>query len=422
LAESAVRGLRREVVVFRKILVHVLMAVVLAAVSSALGAARRGARPPGGRILTVTAGDRAVPETPVSALLPADAAGGLVLKREPDGAVVPCQIDRQDGRLRVTWIVPGLKPRQTLRYRLTPAGGAAQGAVVSVRRVGDDAEVLVGGKLFTRYVTKGANKPYFYPLIGPTGAPITRHYPMREVEGETRDHVHHRSFWFTHGDVNGFDFWSEGANAARTVHAAYEALESGPVFGRLRAKVSWLAPNGEKVCEDVRELRVYATAHGRLMDFEVTLTAGDRPVTLGDTKEGTMGIRVASSMDVTRGQGHILNSRGDRDGAAWGKRAEWCDYWGPVEGKVVGIAIMDHPTSFRHPTYWHVRDYGLFAANPFGLRDFTGDRSANGSHTIPAHGSVTFRYRIYLHEGEAEQAKVADVAAAYANPPRVDVR
>jgi hypothetical protein len=93
-----------------------------------------------------------------------------------------------------------------------------------------------------------------------------------------------------------------------------------------------------------------------------------------------------------------------------------------VNGEVVGIAVMDHPTSFRHPTYWHVRDYGLFAANPFGLRDFTGDRSANGSHTVPAGGRVTFRYRIYLHKGSAEQARVADVAYAYANPPKVELR
>lgn len=407
---------------FRKVSVHVLMAVALAAVPGALGAGRRATAPSREWIVTVTAGDRAVPEMPVSAILPSGAGRGFVLRREADRADVPCQTEVQDGRLRVTWIVPDLKPGQSLRYRLIPTTEKLERATVSVRRDGDDAEVQVRGKLFTRYVTKGANKPYFYPIIGPTGAPITRHYPMREVEGETRDHIHHRSFWFTHGDVNGFDFWSEGARAAKTVHAGYEALESGPVFGRLRAKVDWIAPNGEKVCEDIRELRVYATSRGRLMDFDVTVKAGDRPVTFGDTKEGTLGIRVASSMDVTKGQGHILNSRGDKDTAAWGKRAEWCDYWGPVEGKVVGIAIMDHPKSFRHPTYWHVRDYGLFAANPFGLRDFTGDRSANGSYTISAHGAIAFRCRIYLHEGDCEQARVADVAYAFANPPKLDVR
>lgn len=374
------------------------------------------------REVVVTAGDRGVPETPVSATLPGGVFGNFVLKREPDGAVVPCQIERQDNRLNVVWIIPELKVGESIKYRLVPQRGTPRPNAVLVRRVGDDAEIQVNGKLFTRYVTRGANKPCFYPLIGPTGVPITRHYPMREVEGETRDHPHHRSFWFTHGDVNGVDFWSEGQKAGRTEHASYEALESGPIFGRLRAKVNWIAPDGKKVCEDVREMRVYNTAQGRLLDFEVTIRASNGPVVFGDTKEGTFGIRVATSMDVTGGKGHIVNSRGNKDRDAWGKRAEWCDYYGPVNSEVVGIAVMDHPTSFRHPTYWHVRDYGLFAANPFGLRDFTGDRSADGSHTVPAGGSVTFRYRIYLHKGSAEQARIADVAYAYTNPPKVELR
>jgi len=374
------------------------------------------------REVVVTAGNRGVPETPVSVMLPGGMFGNFALRREADRAVVPCQVERQGDRLRVVWIVPGMKPGESVRYRLESQREMPRPNAVSVRRAGDDAEILVNGKLFTRYVTRGANKPYFYPLVGPTGVPITRHYPMREVEGETRDHPHHRSFWFTHGDVNGVDFWSESSKAGKTEHSAYEALESGPIFGRLRARVNWIAPDGKKVCEDVREMRVYNTTQGRLLDFEVTILATNGPVVFGDTKEGTFGIRVATSMDVTGGNGHIVNSKGDKDRDTWGKRAEWCDYYGPVNGEVVGIAVMDHPTSFRHPTYWHVRDYGLFAANPFGLRDFTGDRSANGSHTVPAGGRVTFRYRIYLHKGSAEQARVADVAYAYANPPKVELR
>jgi len=160
-----------------------------------------------------------------------------------------------------------------------------------------------------------------------------------------------------------------------------------------------------------------------MMDFDITVTAGDKPVTFGDTKEGSMGVRVASSMDVTGGKGHILNSQGDKDAATWSKRADWVDYWGPVAGKTVGIAMMDHPTSFRHPTYWHVRDYGLFAANPFGVHDFVkGAAEHAGDYTIPPGGTLVLRYRILLHEGDAQDARIADVAAAYANPPTVEVR
>ena len=83
-----------------------------------------------------------------------------------------------------------------------------------------------------------------------------------------------------------------------------------------------------------------------------------------------MAVRLNEVMRLTHGKaagtGHIVQSTGVRDGATWGKRAEWCDYYGPVEGQVVGIAIFDHPSNPAHPTWWHVRDYGLFAANPFG--------------------------------------------------------
>jgi hypothetical protein len=114
------------------------------------------------------------------------------------------------------------------------------------------------------------------------------------------------------------------------------------------------------------------------------------------------------------GQGHIVNSAGVRDGQTWGKRAEWCDYYGPVEGKTVGIAIFDHPQNPRYPTWWHVRDYGLFAANPFGQHDFESLPNKTAGHLIvPAGKSVTFRYRIYLHEGDDQQAKVAEKYKQY---------
>ncbi|HEX3870303.1 MAG TPA: DUF6807 family protein, partial [Pirellulales bacterium] len=63
--------------------------------------------------------------------------------------------------------------------------------------------VNVDGKLFTEYLIKSGTKPILWPIIGPTGAKMTRAYPMETVEGEKQDHPHHRSLWFTHGDVNG---------------------------------------------------------------------------------------------------------------------------------------------------------------------------------------------------------------------------
>lgn len=362
-------------------------------------------------------------ETPVTVSAPGTAEGAVV-KSLDTGAMIPCQVESDGKQLMITWIMRGKageKPKG-VKIELTDKPAKTDFRGIQLKKADDAVDVMINGELFTRYIYSGAPKPYCYPIIGSTEKSVTRNYPMQVVEGETNDHPHHRSFWFTFGDVNGIDFWSESPKAGKIVHREFDDLVSGPVYGKIRERNDWIGPDGKKVCEDIRELRIYRTTTGRLMDFDVTIRATQGPVKLGDTKEGMMGFRVATSMDVDKGQGHIENSHGNKDADTWGKQAEWCDYYGPVDGETVGIAIMDHPSSFRHPTYWHVRTYGLFAANPFGLRDFTGDKSKDGSHTIPLGGTITFRYRIFIHKGTTQDAGIADVWAAYAHPPTITVK
>jgi len=301
---------------------------------------------------------------------------------------------------------------------------------VKITELPDKLRVEVNGQLFTEYHFKGAPHVYFYPVLGPGGLPMTRNYPMvADSESEEHDHPHHRSLWYSHGAVNGMDFWAESssfpnaskspsqassaAKVGKILHDKFLNIKSGAESGIIQSTDNWVAPDGTVVCTDERTFRVYARpANERLFDFDVTLKAGEKDVVLGDTKEGTFAIRVAETMRVVHGknkpgQGHIVQSTGVRDGETWGKAAEWCDYYGPVNDKTVGIAIFDHPKNPRHPTTWHVRDYGLFAANPFCLHDFDKKPAGTGDLTIPAGKSVTFRYRVYLHEGDDVQAKVA---------------
>lgn len=274
----------------------------------------------------------------------------------------------------------------------------------------DTVDVLVGGKLFTRYVFSGAAKPYLYPIIGPTGQPVTRHYPMKQVPGESGDHPHQKSLWYTFGSVNGIDFWAETPKSGKIIHRKFDKLKSTPGYGWIRETNDWVGPDGVKVCEDTRDLRIYSS---EVMDFSITVRATEGPLTFGDTKEGMFAVRVADSMTVDKGNGHIQLSSGETDAKAWGKRADWCDYYGPVDGQTVGIAILEHPTSFRHPTYWHVRTYGLMGANPFGIKEFSGDKTKDGAYTVPKGGSVTFKYRVIIHKGDTLQADIAGKYAAY---------
>ena len=300
---------------------------------------------------------------------------------------------------------------------LAPALSAAE--KVKLTRDGDAVRVDVDGKHFTTYLAKGNHKPILYPVLGPSGVAMTRNYPMKQVDGEAKDHPHHRSIWYTHGEVNGISFWHEGKNAGVTVHEEFVEVSSGD-RGVLTTKNKWVGPDGKTVCTDVRTLTFRTRGDVRMIDYDVTLHASNGKVTLGDTKEGTMGIRthpnlrLTNSNGVTTANGKALNASGDRDKSLWGKRAKWVAYWGKIDGKEVGVAIFDHPTNPRHPTWWHARDYGLVAANAFGVHNFERKPKGTGDFVIEAGKSARFRFRFVFHDGSAESAKVADLFGQYA--------
>jgi hypothetical protein len=293
-----------------------------------------------------------------------------------------------------------------------PAANAA--AAVLVKEANGKLQIEIGGKPFSDYYYQNVSRPYLYPILGPGGAPMTRNYPMKDVPDEERDHPHHRSLWYAHGAINGHDFWSEGKNAGKTIHEKFLEIKSGDV-GVIKSLNKLVANDGTLICTDERTIRIHKD--GRTLDYDITVHASNGKLTFGDTKEGTMAIRLAETMRQKGkvGRGHIINSEGVRDGDTWGKRAKWCDYYGPVDGKTVGVAIFDHPQNPRHPTWWHVRDYGLFAANPFGIHDFEKSPDKNkGNLEVAAGQSVTFRYRFYLHEGDEKEGKIAEQYEQYA--------
>ncbi len=270
------------------------------------------------------------------------------------------------------------------------------------------------GKLVTRYLTKSGAKPILWPLFGPQGQEMTRGYPMRGVGAkEKEDHIHHRSFWFTHGDVNGTSFWHENDGHGTIRHRDFKSVEGGKT-AKIVTINDWIQPDGTKVCEDERSFTFAVSKEFRWIDVEITVRAGKEKVKFGDTKEGSFGIRTAGSMRVELGEGgKIVNSEGDTDAGAWGKRARWVDYSGPVNGASGGVTIMNHPTSFRYPSYWHVRTYGLFAANPFGLHHFLNDKTVDGSHTLQPGEDFTLKYRVLLHNGQLKPADLEEAFSVY---------
>ena len=280
--------------------------------------------------------------------------------------------------------------------------------------------VKIDDQPFTEYLVRSGTKPILWPIIGPSGKPLTRAYPMqKDTKGAkgTKDHVHHRSLWFTHGSVNGIDFWAEtpAGKTGTIVHRKFVKISSGADAARIVTENDWISPAGKKVCEDKRDLTFGASGDARWIDFDISVRASEGPLEFGDTKEGSFGLRVADSMRVdAHGGGQIVSSAGLTDGDAWGKPADWVDYHGPLDGQTVGIAIFDHPSSFRHPTGWHVRTYGLFAANPFAQQSFTSKKGDGEPFRLAAGKTIELHYRVYLHRGDEKQGKVAEAYADYA--------
>jgi hypothetical protein len=302
---------------------------------------------------------------------------------------------------------------------------AAAHAEVTAERTKHGVAVKIDGKPFTEYLTQAGHSPAMWPVIGPTGAPVTRSFPFTaKTDDGTDDHPHHQSFWFTHDKVNGIDFWGankndqQGDRGAHIAHREFIDVSSSGATARIVTRNDWM--NGEKrVCEDQRTI-VFGKgpADTRWIDFKITIKATDGDVTFGDTKEGSFALRVADSMrvDAKSGGGHIVNSDGKENADAWGLPARWVDYTGPVEGKTVGIAIMSHPTSFHPKPRWHVRTYGLFAANPFVQKGVPEPLAAKqGEFTLKKGDSITLRYRVLLHRGKTNPAEINRAFSEFAS-------
>jgi hypothetical protein len=319
---------------------------------------------------------------------------------------------------------------------LVPVGRSAAEAAeqrFELARTPHGLTVKLDGELFTNYVVDQANKPYFFPVIGPTGVGMTRAYPMKMVEGERRDHPHHRGINFSHHELNGSNFWLErlsfadrlkGKSAAeqeqilsplgRTIHREFKSLRTETDHAVVVVSNDYVDSKGGKVLADERTYTFRAPGEDRrIIDVDITLIAAYGTATLHDEKDAGLSIRVPAPMAVEAKQGgRLADSEGRTDGDCWGKRAKWCDYSGPVGGETVGVAFMNHPDSFRFPTPWHARTYGLLTANPFGIKALTGGE--DGTVKLAKDERLTLRHRFLFHKGDHRQADVAAAWKAYA--------
>ncbi len=315
---------------------------------------------------------------------------------------------------------------QGLCVMVCAASAAVASAQVKVTQAADSVSVEIAGRPYTTLFTgPKTTKPYLHPVRSASGKIVTRSWPMEQVAGEVHDHPHQRGLWFSHGNVNGITYWDnepgQSPNGGRIVLDRIVGVKSGAKSGSIAAVFNWLDLAGKPLLSDERTYTFTPGPGLRIIDVDILLTALQKAV-FGDTKEGTFALRLTTVLEEPAKKGEMPPHTGrmvNAEGAAgedqvWGKRSSWVDYCGRIEGEPLGVAIFDHPSNPRHPTWWHARGYGLFAANIFGLRDFERDPSKDGSLTLAPKDKLHFRYRVVIHDGDTKTAGIAALYDKYA--------
>jgi len=334
------------------------------------------------------------------------------------GKSIACQWEpSRDGQI-LRFVVLDIPAGQSLTFTVDHADAApSEKSGITIKDLGGGiVSISDADHEITRYnvgpMAEKFKKPFFYPVMA-QGVSVTRAWPMEDKPNEAHDHPHHTGLYFAHGAIDGKEYWSKLPITPKSLKTA-----AGPVYGHLMIENAW----GPDMLES-QDIFILDAVNDLIMDWNMTWKCpGSAPVELGKTKEGSFAIRVANPLTSPdpggknakgRGNGKMIDALGNQDEEpirpekrpAGKNPAAWADNYGVIDGKALGICFMNHPTSYRFPTDWHVRNYGLFAANAFMLKD----------DTLKPDQPITFKYRVYIHAGDPTAGKVAAVYAGYAN-------
>jgi hypothetical protein len=281
-----------------------------------------------------------------------------------------------------------------------------------------DKTISIDGKPFTTFhAGSEVGKPFLAPVRSASGKVVTRGFPMENLPGESRDHLHHTGLWFSYDDVNGFKLWENHPSYTKPhmgkIVLRDSAWKQSGASGSLAATMEWRDTDGNLLLTENRTMKFAPDPAVRTIDFTITLTAA-QDITFGDTKEGAFAIRLIEAFTERKGC-KIVDADGRTAMAnVWGKRSNWVDYSAEIEGERLGVAMFDHPSNPRHPTYWHARDYGLFSLNPFGRAAFD-DKQEESQWKLAKGDILVFRWLVAIHPGDASTGHVAELYKAYAD-------
>lgn len=289
--------------------------------------------------------------------------------------------------------------------------------------------VTIGGKPFTDFVyTDTMEKPFLYPIYAANGQVITRGFPWNPQPNDPVDHPHHIGLWFNYENVNGLDFWNNSFAIAPEKKKGYGWIRTEKILeatggkqGKIVYLANWTDQQKNILLQEKTTYTFSVIDNSRVIDRVTELTAV-QDVSFPDAKDGMLGLRVAHELELPVKQtkdykddkgnitkvlatkdssvtGNYITSAGKEGDSAWGTRGTWCMMYGKKGGDAISILMIDHPQNPGYPTYWHARNYGLFAANPLGQKVFSDGKLAL-NYKLAKGQSTTFRYRIVINSGK----------------------
>lgn len=272
---------------------------------------------------------------------------------------------------------------------------------LKARRAEDKIEIYAGDSLITAYKYSHDQKyPYFWPVNGPaSGESVTTE--------STEPYPHHHSLFFGCDKVNGGNYWQEGNERGQILSRGPKIVEAEGARVVVTDECHWQIPGQDPVMADHRRITVSAPSEAlRIIDFEITLDPLV-DITIEKTNHSLFSARMVPELSVEQG-GTLVNAAGDSaEAGTFGVASPWCDYTGTRGEETEGLAIFQHPDNRWYPSKWFTRDYGFFSPTPMYWPE-------GGQTTLAKGETLTLRYRVVVHDGEAEAAGIGALFEDYA--------
>lgn len=385
--------------------------------------------------VTVDAGEHDRQQTPVKLLItvPEQHAKRTVVTLTRDGKTLVGQLT-QPGLLtdagknelarELHFILPELKKGESATYEVTFADPPAVGVSFQWEdTAGKHMDLKLGDKPVLRYMYERVDNSsparraetfkVYHHVYNPAGTRLL-------TKGAGGLFPHHRGVFYgfnriSYGDGKTADTWHCNNGESQT-HEGFLAQEAGPVLARHTLAIDWHGKKDDVFAKEKREMTVYNTAGGTLIEFASRLESAVGPVKLdGDPQHAGFQFRASQDVpDKTAKQTYYVRP----DGA--GKPGQFRN-WDPkkpdaqhtnlpwnalsivLDDQRYTICYLDRPENPKEARFSE-RDYGRFGSY--------------FEYQLDEGKPLDLNYRLWVQEGEMKVDEVDARSKGFVAPPK----